>query len=139
MVGIELHGYIGAYALLLSRLTELAMTAYRWKPKRLGDVINAINAAVMLDMDLVVSAYQDAREKTPRPRPIAVAAREPSNSGIFVTIRASKLPTATRAIAASAEALKVPVPADMSAYADWIDQSNQRILRDRDGDAVYDA
>ena len=56
-------------------------------------------------------------------------------------MRASKMQSGTRAIAASAEALQAQAHAVTSDYADWIDQFNQRMRHDRDGDGdtVYDA
>jgi methyl-accepting chemotaxis protein len=59
-IGLEPRWYIGGYALVLSHLTDLAIKTYRWKAKRLGEVITAVNSAVMLDMDFAISVYQEA-------------------------------------------------------------------------------
>ena len=59
-IGLEPRWYIGGYALVLSDITDLAIKTYRWKPKRLGEVITAVNSAVMLDMDFAISFYQEA-------------------------------------------------------------------------------
>ncbi len=59
-IGLEPRWYIGGYALVLSDLTDLAIRTYRWKAKRLGEVITAVNSAVMLDMDFAISVYQEA-------------------------------------------------------------------------------
>ena len=59
-IGLEPRWYIGGYALVLSHLTDLAIKTYRWKAKRLAEVIAAVNSAVMLDMDFAISVYQEA-------------------------------------------------------------------------------
>ncbi len=59
-IGLEPRWYIGGYSFVLTRLSALAIETYRWKPARLKDVMGAITRAVMLDMDLAISVYQDA-------------------------------------------------------------------------------
>jgi methyl-accepting chemotaxis protein len=59
-IGLEPRWYIGGYAYVLSKITALAVQSYRWRPKRLAEVIGAVNSAVMLDMDLAISVYQEA-------------------------------------------------------------------------------
>ncbi|MBR0898846.1 globin-coupled sensor protein [Bradyrhizobium tropiciagri] len=59
-IGLEPRWYLGGYAFILSHLTDLAIATYGWKKKRLGEVITAVNSAVMLDMDLAISVYQEA-------------------------------------------------------------------------------
>ena len=59
-IGLEPRWYIGGYAFVLSHLTDLAIATYAWKRKRLGEIITAVNSAVMLDMDFAISVYQDA-------------------------------------------------------------------------------
>lgn len=59
-IGLEPRWYIGGYAFVLSRLTELAVRRYGWRSKRLREVIAAVNSTVMLDMDYAISVYQDA-------------------------------------------------------------------------------
>lgn len=63
-IGLEPRWYIGAYKLVLNRLIDLALKEYRWKPKQCRATIRAVNTAVMLDMDLAISAYQDAAERS---------------------------------------------------------------------------
>jgi methyl-accepting chemotaxis protein len=58
-IGLEPRWYLGAYCFTLNRMVELATTHYRRKPERLGQVIQAINKAVFLDMDLATSVYVD--------------------------------------------------------------------------------
>ena len=59
-VGLEPRWYIGGYAFLLNAMTDLAVTSYRWKSGKLSAVLRALNRAVMLDMDLVISVYKEA-------------------------------------------------------------------------------
>jgi methyl-accepting chemotaxis protein len=59
-IGLEPRWYIGAYNFVLVRLTELAVESYRWTPGKLKAVLRALNSAVMLDMELAISVYQEA-------------------------------------------------------------------------------
>jgi ABC-type transporter Mla subunit MlaD len=59
-IGLEPRWYIGGYAYVLDRLTRLAVRAHRWSPAKLCAVIAAVNASVMLDMDVAISVYQEA-------------------------------------------------------------------------------
>ena len=59
-IGLAAFWYVGGYSLVLSHLTNLAITVYRKKSHRLSEVIGAVNAAVMLDMGLAISAYEEA-------------------------------------------------------------------------------
>ena len=59
-IGLEPRWYIGGYNFVLSRLAALAVRHYRWKPGHLSAVLAALNCAVMLDMDLAISVYQEA-------------------------------------------------------------------------------
>ncbi|TFV68863.1 globin-coupled sensor protein [Bradyrhizobium frederickii] len=59
-IGLEPRWYIGGYNLVLGELTSLAVRTYRWSPSRLAKVLVAINSAVMLDMDVAISVYQEA-------------------------------------------------------------------------------
>ena len=64
-IGLEPRWYIGGYNYVLSQLTTLVVRHNRWRADRLTALLNAVNAAVMLDMDLAISVYQEAilREK----------------------------------------------------------------------------
>jgi methyl-accepting chemotaxis protein len=59
-IGLEPRWYIGGYTYVLNRLVALAVRTHRWSPGKLGALIAALNAAVMLDMDIAISTYQDA-------------------------------------------------------------------------------
>jgi methyl-accepting chemotaxis protein len=58
-IGLEPRWYLGAYCFTLNRLIDLATTHYRRKPDRLIQIVQAINKAVFLDMDLATSVYVD--------------------------------------------------------------------------------
>jgi len=59
-IGLEPRWYIGGYNFVLSQLVALAVRKYRWKPNHLSAVLTANNCAVMLDMDMAISVYQEA-------------------------------------------------------------------------------
>ncbi len=59
-IGLEPRWYIGGYNYVLSHLTDLAMQTYRWTPGKARAVVRAVNCAVMMDMDVAISVYQDA-------------------------------------------------------------------------------
>ena len=59
-IGLEPRWYIGGYNFVLSQLAALAVRQYRWTPNHLSSVLTALNCAVMLDMDIAISVYQEA-------------------------------------------------------------------------------
>lgn len=59
-IGLEPRWYIGGYNFVLSALTDLAAKTHRWSPSKARAIIRAVNCAVMLDMDIAISVYQDA-------------------------------------------------------------------------------
>ena len=59
-IGLEPRWYIGGYAYVLNRLVALAVRTHRWSPQKLASLIAAVNAGVMLDMDIAISVYQEA-------------------------------------------------------------------------------
>ncbi|MDO9561110.1 MAG: globin-coupled sensor protein [Bradyrhizobium sp.] len=59
-IGLEPRWYIGGYNFVLSQLVGLAVRRYRWKPAHLSKVLAALNCAVLLDMDIAISVYQEA-------------------------------------------------------------------------------
>ncbi|HLJ19463.1 MAG TPA: globin-coupled sensor protein, partial [Stellaceae bacterium] len=59
-IGLEPRWYIGGYNFVLGKLHELAAAKYRFKPGRLVALLSAIDSAVMLDMDIAISVYQEA-------------------------------------------------------------------------------
>lgn len=59
-IGLEPRWYIGGYNFVLSKITDLAVQKYKWNTVKLAKVIRAINCAVMIDMDIAISTYQEA-------------------------------------------------------------------------------
>jgi methyl-accepting chemotaxis protein len=59
-IGLEPRWYIGGYNFVLSQLATLAVSKYRWKSGHLADILTAVNCAIMLDMDIAISVYQEA-------------------------------------------------------------------------------
>lgn len=76
-IGLEPRWYIGGYNFVLCRLVALAVSKYRWTPARMTSVLAALNTAVMLDMDIAISAYQEAMlaERQKQQETIAAAIR----------------------------------------------------------------
>ena len=105
-IGLEPFWYIGGYNLVLSHLTNLAITAYRRKPQRLSEVIGAVVAAVMLDIGLAISVYQEAGVEDRRKAVREVAAQlETSVEGILdsFTSQAHELQVTARSMTDMAE------------------------------------
>lgn len=59
-IGLEPRWYIGAYNFVLNELVALAVRRYRWQPSHLSELLAAVNCAVMLDMEIAISVYQEA-------------------------------------------------------------------------------
>lgn len=59
-IGLEPRWYIAGYKFVLNRLIEVAVRKYRWSPAKATRAIGALNAAVLLDMELAISVYQEA-------------------------------------------------------------------------------
>lgn len=59
-IGLEPRWYIGGYNFVLNELGALIVKSNRWSPSRLASVLRAVNAAVLLDMDIAISVYQEA-------------------------------------------------------------------------------
>lgn len=59
-IGLEPRWYIGGYNYVLSKLTTLAIQKHKWSTAKGQNLIRAINCAVMLDMDIAISTYQEA-------------------------------------------------------------------------------
>lgn len=76
-IGLEPRWYIGGYNFVLSQLAATAVRAHRWRAARLAKVLAAINCAIMLDMDIAISVYQEAmlEERQKRQRGIDEAIR----------------------------------------------------------------
>jgi methyl-accepting chemotaxis protein len=105
-IGLEPRWYIGGYAFVLSRLSELAIKTYRRKPARLAEIMAAVNSAVMLDMDYAISVYQDAALDDRRKAISDVAAKLETGIGSIVTAladHAADLQTTAQSMASTVE------------------------------------
>jgi hypothetical protein len=106
-IGLEPRWYIGGYAYVLNRLVALAVRTHRWSPGKLVKLIEAVNAGVMLDMDIAISVYQDAlvAEKEQRGKRLDVLLRDfESKTAVLAGIVASaatELEATSRAMAAT--------------------------------------
>ncbi|WP_246742458.1 globin-coupled sensor protein [Microvirga splendida] len=59
-IGLEPRWYIGGYAFVLNELVVALSKKHRFNGPLLARRLTVINRAVMLDMDLAISVYQDA-------------------------------------------------------------------------------
>jgi methyl-accepting chemotaxis protein len=59
-IGLEPRWYIAGYKFVLNRLVKVTVEKYRWSPASMIRAIGALNAAVMLDMEIAISVYQEA-------------------------------------------------------------------------------
>jgi hypothetical protein len=108
-IGLEPRWYIGGYNFVLSQLVDLAVRQYRWKPAHLSAVLTALNCAVMLDMDIAISIYQEAMltERQQQQSKITAAIQDFDGQMKIVLNTfggsATNLQSAANALAASAE------------------------------------
>ncbi|MBI5322332.1 globin-coupled sensor protein [Bradyrhizobium sp.] len=108
-IGLEPRWYIGGYNYVLGRLAGVAVRHYRWRTGRLTAVLAAVNCAVMLDMDLAISVYQEAmleqRAQQQRKIAAAITAFDGHIGTVLATVggSAGNLKQAANALAANAE------------------------------------
>jgi len=58
-IGLEPRWYIAGYRYVLTRLHTYLVRKYRVSSKNLGTVLDHVTSAVMLDMDLAISTYEE--------------------------------------------------------------------------------
>ena len=63
-IGLEPRWYLAAYAFSITKMIEVAVNHYRFRPKRINQMIAAINKVAFLDMDLALSVYIEASQQT---------------------------------------------------------------------------
>ena len=108
-IGLEPRWYIGGYNFVLNQLVDLAVRQYRWKPAYLSTVLTALNCAVMLDMDIAISIYQDAMLTERQQQQSKITAAIQDFDGQMKVVlntfggSATNLQSAANALAASAE------------------------------------
>ena len=59
-IGLEPRWYIGGYNFVMAELAAVAVKTFRWKTDHLAKVLQAVNSAIMLDMDIAISTYEEA-------------------------------------------------------------------------------
>ncbi len=59
-IGLEPRWYIGGYSFVQARLAAIIVKAYRRTPDKLAAALAAVNKAIMLDMEIAISVYQEA-------------------------------------------------------------------------------
>lgn len=62
-IGLEPRWFLGAYALVLEELYALAESRHSWSPAKRKQVISAVFKAVFMDMDAIISVYNDIAEQ----------------------------------------------------------------------------
>jgi len=108
-IGLEPRWYIGGYNLVLGCLNALAVKSYRWNARRLAAVQTAVTSAVMLDMDIAISVYQEAmladRQKHQDALTAAIREFDEQMRVALSTVSGSadQLQSASNALAAGAE------------------------------------
>ena len=73
-IGLEPRWYIGGYRFILGRILNVVTRGLKGNKRYLAEVLNAVQTAVLLDIDLAISAYQDAIEEEKRQTVTAVIA-----------------------------------------------------------------
>jgi len=73
-IGMEPRWYVAGYQFVLNRLVRLVVLTWFWNPWVMWRTLTALNKAVMLDMELAISAYQYAVEEDKRRQEAAVIA-----------------------------------------------------------------
>ncbi|MFA7430552.1 MAG: globin-coupled sensor protein [Rhodospirillaceae bacterium] len=106
-VGLEPRWYIGAYCFTLNKLVGLIQHHYRKKPERAAQVVQAVNKALLLDMDLAISVYiQTARETAAKTLSEHAGVFENEVHGMveIVAAAATELQATSQSMAETAEA-----------------------------------
>ena len=108
-IGLEPRWYIGGYNFVLNRLVEIAVKSCGWRARKLPKLICAINSAVMLDMDIAISVYQEAllAERQQRQDRVDLAVKEFDGkmSAVLATVKtsAAAMQSIAQTMAGSAE------------------------------------
>ncbi len=106
-INLEPRWYIAGYTYVLNRLVTLAVRTHRWSPGRLAALIGAVNAGVMLDMDIAISVYQAAmlaeREQRTRRLDVLLRGFEATTAGLVGTVASAstELEATARAMSAT--------------------------------------
>ena len=63
-IGLEPSWYIGGYTMALNEISQVVQQKYRWHVDKASTVLAAVQKAVMLDLELSISVYQEAVNAT---------------------------------------------------------------------------
>lgn len=105
--GLEPRWFIGSCATFLNLLSGVAMRKYRRKPARLKAITEAIQKALILDMDIAMSIYYEeaAAERTALVRELSAEMSTGLGSLVDdITGQTAKLDHAAQAVAGAAQA-----------------------------------
>jgi methyl-accepting chemotaxis protein len=61
-IGLRPRWYMGGYCFTLNKITELVFQTYRKKPDLAAKILQAIQKAIYLDMDLAITIYNESVE-----------------------------------------------------------------------------
>ncbi|WP_135080000.1 globin-coupled sensor protein [Terasakiella sp. SH-1] len=67
-IGLDQNWYMGGYCLVLNRLCEIIAKTHKRNALKAAELINVVNKAVFLDMDLALSIYHDMHAQASRDR-----------------------------------------------------------------------
>jgi len=125
-VGLEPRWYMAGYCFIVNKLVDLAVASYRKKPERLAQIINAINKAAFLDMELAITFHLDAtREEaaTLLNRHADDFERDVSSMVGVISSAATELQTTAQSMATTAE----QTTQQASAVANAAEQASENV------------
>ncbi len=96
-IGLEPRWFIGGYAYVLSRLNDVVVSQFRWRPAKMRAALAAVNSALMLDMDIAISVYQEAM--------IEDRARRQRNMDVLIAQFEKEITIALKGLSAASEEL----------------------------------
>jgi len=108
-IGLEPRWYIGGYNYVLQELSSLVLAHNRWRRHRAATILSAVQSAVLLDIDLAVSVYQEAvlaeRRRRQDTREAAIRAFGETSRTLLENVRsaAASMQTVARSLTTTAE------------------------------------
>ncbi len=107
-IGLEPRWFVGAYSFVQAEVIALVAKTHRWRAAKLVATLTAVQAAIGLDMDLVISVYSEkvmaARARRQSAIEDAVKDFESAIAGVLGTVAAaaSQLQDTARSLSATA-------------------------------------
>ncbi|MDE3114736.1 MAG: globin-coupled sensor protein [Pseudomonadota bacterium] len=124
-IGLEPRWYMAGYSYVLSRISELALTTHLWSAKRKRETLRAINTAVLFDMEVAITAYQDAIERA-RAAETAIAVDSIGKIGEAITALAKG--DLTYRIAVALEGPFVTLREDFNSASTQLEEAIEAVL-----------